>query len=437
MPSNPPGVLKRSLGLFALIAYGVGDILGAGIYALIGKVAGFVGTGAWLPFLFSFAVAILTGFTYAELASRYPRSAGAAIYSLKAFRQPAFSYFLGFLVLMSGVVSMATVSHAFAGYVKAIWPGVPPVFVLIGFFLMLTLINFWGINESSLTNIFCTAVEISGILIVVFAGLKWFGSVSYFEISPPEGQTPMNAFFQAAVLSFYAFIGFEDMANVAEETRQPEKFLPRAIIISIGIVTLLYILTALMAVSAVPPRELAASSAPLLLVAERGFPWISRELFALIALFAVTNTALVNFIMGSRLLYGMASMGLAPSFLGRVHPKRQTPYVAIGVVFFIALILSLTGTLVILAQSNSLILLTVYFFMNLSLILIKFRPGETQAPFQIPRAIPFFGALSAFFLIFFVDRRAFLTVLVLLGLGLGVYFLMGLSGKKLSHDPSV
>lgn len=416
--------LRRSLGFLALIAYGTGDILGAGIYALIGKVAGLVGNACWLPFLFSFFVAILTCLTYAELISRYPRSAGAAIYSLKAFGRPTFSYFIGFLVLMSGVVSMATVSRAFTGYLHALWPEVPTSFILIGFFLVLTAINFWGISESSVTNIFCTAVEISGILIVIWAGLKSFGSVSYFEITPPEGKSALSAFFQAGVLSFYAFIGFEDMANVAEETRQPERILPRAMLISVIAVTCLYILTAIAAVSTVPASLLAASSAPLLLVAERGFPWIPRELFTLIALFAVTNTALVNFIMASRLLYGMAVSGLAPSFLNRIHPTRQTPYRAIGIVFLIALGLSLTGSLVILAQSNSLILLTIYFFMNLSLIFIKKRPAAPRAPFQIPLAIPVLGVLSTVFLIFFAQREAYSVVLGLFLIGGIVYVAM-------------
>ena len=198
--------LKRSLGPFALIIYGVGDILGAGIYALIGKVAGLTGNGAWLAFLFTFVVASLTGLSYAELGSRFPRSAGASVYSLRAFRNSFLSYLLGFLVLMSGAVSMATVSHAFAGYLKALWPFVPAWSVMALFFLTLTVINFWGIKESSLTNIVCTAVEISGILIVIVAGLKAFGRVDYLEIAPPPGHSPVGAFFQAGVIAFYAFI---------------------------------------------------------------------------------------------------------------------------------------------------------------------------------------------------------------------------------------
>lgn len=418
------GELKRSLGLAALIVYGIGDILGAGIYALIGKIAGLVGTSAWLAFLFSLGVALLTGFSYAELGSRFPRSAGAALYSLKAFRKPVFSYFIGFLILMSGVVSMATVSHAFAGYVHAIWSGIPTPMIVISFLFALTVINFWGINESSLTNMFCTALEVTGIVIVILAGFKFLGHVDYLEITPPEGKSHATAFFQASVLAFYAFIGFEDMANVAEETKEPEKFLPIAIITSLGVVAILYISTALAAVSIVAPTELAASSAPLMLVVQRGFPQIPTGLFTLIALFAVTNTALVNFIMGSRLLYGMAKERLMPSFLSRVHPKHHTPYVAIGVVLVIAVALALTGTLVALAQSNSLILLTVFFLINISLIVIKLRKDEPLPKFQIPLWIPFLGSLSSLFLAFFVGQKALFTVITLLSLGLVTYLLM-------------
>lgn len=421
--------LKRSLGPLALIVYGVGDILGAGIYALIGKVAGLVGNGTWLAFLFSFVVASLTGLSYAELGSRFPRSAGASVYSLKAFRSPFLSFGLGFMVLMSGAVSMATVSHAFAGYLTTLWPLVPPWSVMVLFFFILTVINFWGIEESSLTNIFCTAVEISGILIVIVAGLKSFGRVDYLEITPPPGHSPAGAFFQAGVLAFYAFIGFEDIVNVAEETEEPEKSLPRAILTALGVVAVLYILTALASVSVVPAHELRSSSAPLMLVVERGFPQIPRSVFTLIALFAVTNTALVNFIMGSRLLYGMAREGLMPSFLSRVHPVRHTPHLAIGVVVMIAALLALTGTLVILAQSNSLILLAVFFFMNLSLVIVKLRPKEPAPPFRVPLWVPLLGGLSSIFLIFFVDGRAFQTVFVLLLIGLGVYALVRVSSR--------
>lgn len=429
MTSPSSGHLKRTLGLYALIAYGVGDILGAGIYALIGKVAGLAGNAAWISFLISFLVAALTGLSYAELGSRYPRSAGESFYSLEAFRFPLFSYLIGFLVLMSGVVSMATVSHAFTGYVRVLWPVCPSWLAISAFFFFLTVINFRGMVESSLTNIVCTLVEVSGILIVIVAGLSHFGRVNYLAVTPPPGVGPWPALFQGGVLAFYAFIGFEDMGKAAEETHHPEKFLPRAIVASLLIVALLYVLVAVAVVSVVPAGELAHSSAPLMLVVERAFPGFPRWLFILIALFAVTNTALVNYVMGSRLLYGMAKEGLAPSFLSRLHSKRRTPYVAIGAVLLIALGLAFTGTLVFLAQSGSLLLLLVFFLMNISLLVIKFRPAEVALSFRVPFAVPLLGALTSASLIFYVERRAFTVIGILALLGL-VFYLWAPVRKK-------
>lgn len=421
MHERPSSELQRSLGLFALIAYGVGDILGAGIYALVGKVAGLAGNACWLSFLLSFIVALLTGFSYAELSSRFPRSGGESFYSLKAFKSPLLSYLVGFLVLMSSAVSMATVSHAFLGYVQTIWPGIPAFLVVVLFFLVLTAVNFWGMKESSFLNIICTAVELTGLFIVILCGLNFIGRVDFFAVTPPEGKGAFTALFQGGALAFYAFIGFEDMVKAAEESHQPESFIPLAILISLGVVAVFYTLTALAAVAVVDAPQLAASRAPLMLVVEKGFPAIPRSLFTSIALFAVANTALVNFVMGSRLLYGMATEGLAPSFLATVHPNRHTPHVAIGLLLLIALALSATGTLVVLAQSNSLILLSVYLLMNASLVCVKFRfKGET-ASFKVPIFIPVLGGLSSLGLIFFVDAKAFLTVAVLILLGLAFY----------------
>jgi basic amino acid/polyamine antiporter, APA family len=420
-----PGQLKRHLGGLSLIAFGIGDILGAGIYVLIGKVVGLMGSAAWMSFIVSFFVAAFTGLTYAELGSRFPRSAGESVYSLQAFRRKLLSYVVGFLVLISGLVSAATVSHGFIGYVHSVAPGISPTVIILGFFLILTLINFWGIKQSSMTNIICTVVELSGLMIVIVAGLKFLGQVDYFQITPPAGTAPSIALLQGGILAFYAFIGFEDIVNVAEETQQPEKNIPKTIFLVLMIAGVLYILTAIAAVSAVPVAELAGASAPLMLVVERGFPAIPRGLFAVIAVFAVTNTALVNFIMSSRILYGMGREGLVPGVFGAVHGKRSTPHIAIITVLAIALVLALTGKLVILAQSTSLLLLGVFFLMNLSLIAIKMRPSEQRPFFQVPMIVPILGAVFCMGLIFFVRPQAFVIVSVLVAVGLSLYALAG------------
>jgi amino acid transporter len=406
-----------------LIIYGVGDILGAGIYVLIGKVVGVAGYASWFAFLIAFVVAALTGFSYAELGARFPRSAGESVYSLMAFKKRLISYLVGFLVFLSGMVSMATVAHGFAGYLQVVLPQFPDSLIILCFLLTLATINFWGIRQSSLLNMLCTVIEIVGLGIVIIAGMKYFGTVDYFSLGIHEDVLPHVAILQAATLGFYAFIGFEDIVNVAEETRVPGKAIPNAIVISLIITGVFYILTTIAAVSAVSAEQLSSSEAPLMLVVEKGFPELPSEIFTLIALFAVTNTALVNFIMSSRILYGMSREGLVPGVLGRVHERTRTPYFAIAVVFAITGILALTGGLEILAQSTSFLLLSVFFLMNLSLIVIKWRSKGINPPFHIPVVIPVLGALSCLGLILFVKLEAFVIVSLLVLFGGVIYVL--------------
>ncbi|HNV86054.1 MAG TPA: amino acid permease [Candidatus Omnitrophota bacterium] len=430
MSRERSGRLKRTLGLFSLAAYGVGDILGAGVYALIGTVAGMVGNACWMPFLLSLFVAALTGLSYAELGARYPRAGGEAHYTFRAFRRPLLSYALGFFVLMSGVNSMAVVSQAFAGYVRAIFPSIPGTGVVLLFLFALAVIVWKGMNESSMTNVVCTAVEVTGLLIVIFAGIRYVGKVDYFEF-PPVLSMPSQKFFaifQGSVLAFYAFIGFEDMVKAGEETRDPGKTIPRAIIISLAVVGLLYILTTLAVVSAVPYRELSESQAPLMLVVERGAPWMPKGVFGIIVLFAMTNTALVNFVMSSRLLYGMAGDRLVPRVLRVVHPKHRTPHIAVIVVFLIALVLAVTGTLKQLAQSTAVLLLVVFVFVNLSLLIVKLRKEKApEKVFSVPSWIPVLGILFTLLLVLNASPAGFLTAGILLLISFLLFLLSQIS----------
>jgi len=408
--------LKRSLGLFKLAAYGVGDILGAGIYALIGCIAGMAGNASWAAFLFSLVAASLTGLSYAEFVSRYPRSGGEAHYTFQAFRNPFLSYALGFFVLMTGVGSMSVVSHAFASYVRAVFPAAPEALIVILFFSGLAWVAYRGMEESSLTNVVCTAVEVSGLLVVIAAGIACFGKVDYLEFpsaaAGPGGKA--GVIFSGALLAFYSFIGFEDMVKASEEAKNPERDLPRAILIALGVVGVLYLLTAMAAVSVVPAAELAKSDAPLMLVVRKGAGWVPPGLFTLVVLFSVTNTALVNFVMSSRLLYGMSQDALVPKIFGKVHPERRTPHIAIATVFVMALALALTGTLLRLAQSTAFLLLVVYLFVNLSLLKIKLGKTPRPSGFCVPVWVPVLGALFTLFLAFHVSFSALCTAAVLL-----------------------
>lgn len=412
--------LRRSLGFWALVFYGVGDILGAGIYALVGKVAGVAGSASWAAFGVALLVAGLTALTYAELGGRFPRSAGESFFAEQAFGRPGLALLVGWVVLCSGILSLATVSVAFGGYMSGLIPGLPPPVTVVGILLLLAAINFRGMRESSTANIVATMVELTGLLIVIVAGAFFLGRTpdagiaETIEAGRDVGWTNIA---QGAALGFFAFIGFEDMVNVAEEVKDPERNMPRAILIALIVTGVVYLLVVLVATSVVPPAILGASDAPLLSVVQRSTDAVPDRLFTLIALFAVANTGLLNFIMGSRLIYGMSRQGLLPAPLGKVHPKRRTPHLAVLTVLAVALALALSGTLTYLAGTTSILLLLVFFTVHVSLITIKRRDHREARTFCAPRLAPIAGALSCLGLMPFVPSGSLLTAGIILGLG--------------------
>jgi len=326
--NTQPG-LRRSLGFWALVVYGVGDILGAGIYALVGKVAGMAGHASWISFLMALVVATFTALTYAELGGRFPKSAGESWFAEQAFGSKRFALGVGWVVLCSGVLSLATMSLAFAGYLTGMVPGVPSFFVVVAILALLAFINFRGLRESSAANILATTIELAGLLIVVVVGAVFLartGTADPAQLAAPAPPPTWCSIAQGGALAFFAFIGFEDMIKVAEEVEDPERNMPRAILLSLLITGVGYLIVVVIATRVVEPSALARSDAPLLTVVERAEPRIPHSLFGLIALFAVANTALLNFVMGSRLLYGMARQGPLPSWLGTVHRTRRTPH---------------------------------------------------------------------------------------------------------------
>jgi len=428
MTDSQPAQLSRSLGFWALVFYGVGDILGAGIYALVGKVAGVAGSASWAAFGVALLVAGLTALTYAELGGRFPRSAGESFFTEQAFGRPGLALLVGWIVLCSGILSLATVSVAFGGYMSGLVPWLPPSLTVVGILLLLAAINFRGIRESSTTNIVATMVELTGLLIVIVVGAVFLGRrpdasiAQTIEAGRTVGWTEIAS---GAALGFFAFIGFEDMVNVAEEVRDPERNMPRAILIALCVTGLVYLLVVVVATSVVAPAVLADSEAPLLSVVRRATDVVPDRLFTLIALFAVANTGLLNFIMGSRLIYGMSRQGLLPAALGKVHLKRRTPHLAILSVLAVALVLALSGTLTYLAGTTSLLLLLVFFTINVSLVTIKRRDREALRTFCAPRLVPIAGALSCLGLMPFVPTGSLLTAGIILGLGASLVALRG------------
>lgn len=394
--------LRRTIGPAQMALYGLGSMLGAGIYGLIGKAAGQVGNAVWLAFVVALVAALLTALSYASLGSRYPRAAGAAYVTGRAYGFPLLSFMVGLALICSGLTSIATQSQVFAANIAALFGinSLPVEWLALGFLLILTGIVLRGIRESMWLNVLCTLVEAGGLVLVIVAGMSYWGSVDYFETPVVAGgDHAVLIVMQGAVLAFFAFIGFEDMINVAEETRDPERTIPLGLILAMVAAAILYIAVAVTAVSVVPWQELAEAPGPITEVMGRAAPFISPAVFTVITLFAVANTALVNYVTASRLIYGMARQGLLPSRLGSVHATRRTPHLAIAALFLLLAPLALLGTITELAAATVLLLLLVFMVVNGALFILKGRKGEQAGRFEIPRFLPALGALVCLVLI--------------------------------------
>jgi amino acid transporter len=373
-------------------------MLGSGVYGLIGQAAGQVGNAVWLAFLVALVAALLTAFTYASLGSRYPRAGGAAYVAERAYRSPLIGFVVGLAVACSSLTSVATQSRVFAVNLASLTggSGQTVVFLALGFLLLLTGLVLRGIRESMWVNVLCTCIEAGGLLLVVAVGISYWGSVDLLETPPPgEGASDvmMLLVVQGAVLTFFSFLGFEDTLNVAEECRDPQRTVPIGLIAAMAMAAVIYVAVAITAVSVLPWRELAAAPGPLTAVMEKAAPWLPPIVYASITLFAVGNTALVNYVTASRLAYGMAHQGLLPSWLGRVHASRRTPHLAILAMFVIVTPLALIGTIGQLAAATVLLLLLVFALLNGALVLLKNREGEPRGRFEIPLILPFLGSL--------------------------------------------
>lgn len=383
--------LKRSLGLPLVALYGLGNILGAGIYVLVGKVAGFAGTSTTVAFLIAMITATFTAFSYMELAGRYPVSASASVYLHKAFAKRWLSVFIGLAMVAGGIASAAALSQGFAGYVKT-FIQVPPLIASVALLLILGAIAIKGIGESAKTAAILTAVEVSGLLIVIWAGRGALSSVelsSFTAIDPAVGASGIIA---GAFLAFYAFIGFEDMVNVAEETKHPERTMPLAILIALIASTVLYLLVVIVATGIVPAAELATSTAPLALVFERTGAG-NVAILGLIGMIATVNGIIVQIIMGSRILYGLARQGWIPRSLSKVHPELKTPIPATVLVVAAMIAATILLPLVSLAQLTSLLVLSIFALVNAALITIKRRTPKHAGFITVPLAVPIVGMM--------------------------------------------
>ncbi len=430
-------------------------MLGAGIYALIGRAAESLGNAVWLAFLAAMIAAMLTGLSYAVVGGRYAKAGGAAYVTQRALGRPALSYMVGMAVMMSGLTSMATGAQAIAENLeKFSGMELPIKLVAVGLVFLVGGVIFRGMRESMWLNIICTVVETAGLLFIIAVGLRFWGGVSYLEtpadtlIAGGSGSGITIALvLQGAVLMFFSFIGFEDILNVSEEVKNPKRDIPFGLIGAMILATLIYMAVAITAVSVVPWRELAASKTPLMEVARQAAPWFRGidHIYLIITIFAIGNTALLNYLMGSRLLYGMSRQGLLPAVLGKLHAKRGTPHCAIIVLFVIVTLLILSGGVKPLAEATVLLLLVVFTLVNLSLVVLKRRKGEPAGGFDVPLAVPIFGALVCVILVVvrvqaaFTDPKPGAAVAPLIALGIFVtslvlYSLMKSKSGNLS-DP--
>jgi len=415
--------LKRVMGPGLLLLFIVGDILGTGVYALTGDVAAEVGGAAWLPFLVAFLIAMVTAFSYLELVTKYPQAAGAALYTHKAFGIHFATFLVAFIVMCSGITSASTASRFFASnFFKGFgidWGTTGIVLVAVLFMVIVATVNLRGVGESVKLNVVLTIVEVTGLMLVIFVGFWAFtqgGDVDFSRVVAFDTAQDKNAFLAvttATSLAFFAMVGFEDSVNMAEETKDPVRIFPKMLLTGLGIAGVVYIVVAIVAVALVPIGTLEASETPLVEVVKAGAPGLPIEqILPFISMFAVANTALINMLMASRLIYGMAKQHVLPPVLGTVHPSRRTPWVAIVFTTAIAfgLILYVTAfanekAISVLGGTTSLLLLAVFAVVNVAVLVLRKDVQAEGAHFKTPTWLPVVGFVASLYLVLPLSGR--------------------------------
>lgn len=408
--------LARTLGPFSLVFSGLGIILGAGIYSVIGVAAGEAGASLWLAFLASGVVAFFTALSYAELTTAYPRASAEFTYLRESFpRAPSLAVTVGVLVAFSGIATSSAVSIAFGGYLER-FVSMPPLLTALLLLLTVTGINVIGAKQTTSVTVLFTLVEMGGLVAVIVVGA---GSPRFAEALTA---TPSAGLAQATALVFFAFLGFENIANLAEEAKKPSRDLPRAIFGSLLLATALYTLVALAVVALVPPERLASSHEPLVTAVMQRSPRIAGALGG-VALFATANTALASILVASRVLFGMARERSLPAPLAKVLPKRKTPWVATLVTGACALLLLPLGEVDVVASVSSFAALLSFFAVNVCLVTLRKRDADRARPFRVPlsiRAVPVLPIVGAVLTLALITRLDPIALAVGTGAGLSV-----------------
>jgi basic amino acid/polyamine antiporter, APA family len=400
----------------------LGDILGGGIYALVGEVGADVGGAIWASFLAALLLAALTAGSYAELVTKYPRAGGAALYAKKAFGSPMVAFLIAFAVMASGVTSASALSRAFGGDYLAEFIDIDVVVAAVVFVLLVAVVNYIGILLSVRLNVVFTLVELGGLFLVALIGVAALadgtgdpGRALEFK----EGTAPLLAVLAGASVAFYALIGFEDSVNIAEEAEQPQSSYPLALFGGLAAAGLIYLLVTVVASMTVPTHRLTTSSGALLEVVQVGPLSVPTKVFSAIGLLALANGALINMIMASRLLYGMAEEGVLPSYFARLSP-RATPIVAIVFTTLVAVGLIATGDLGALADTTVLLLLAVFIAVNVSVLILR-RDEVTHGHFRVPSLVPLLGIAGCGLVMSQVEIETWLRGGALLSLGLALW----------------
>ena len=435
LPLAPPtqeSKLRQSITGPLLYLFILGDVLGAGVYALMGVLSQEVGGALWAPLAAALLLALLTAGSYAELVTKYPKAGGAAIFAERAFRTPLVAFLVGFSMLAAGVTSAAGLALAFAGDYLGTFVDVPTVPAAVVFLGLVALLNARGISESLRANLVMTVVEVSGLVIVIVTvgvllgnGGGEVGRVTQL----PAGASPASAVLGAAIIAYYSFVGFETSANVAEEVREPSRVYPRALFGALLTAGVVYVLVGLASAVALAPEELSASTGPLLAVVQATGVGIPAWLFSLIALVAVANGALLTMIMASRVTYGMAEEGLLPAVLGTVLPRRRTPWTAIVATTVVAMLLTLVGDLSVLASTVVLLLLLVFISTNVAVLVLR-RDRVEHRHFRVPAVVPVLGVASCVLLLTQQEGRVWLYGLGLLLVGVVLFAVTRLAGTR-------
>ncbi|MBU3905376.1 MAG: APC family permease [Nanoarchaeota archaeon] len=401
--------LKRNITLFEATMYCLCVIIGAGIYVLIGVAAGEAGNVTWLAFLFAALIAGCTGLSYAELSSKLPYDAAEYTYSKEAFESNKFAFGIGWFKLITAIIAAAAVSLGFGGYFSGLF-GVSPLIGAILIVLIALAFNFYSVKSTLKISALFVGITILGLLMIIFTGLGYVGSIDYLDFT-----FGWNGVFTAAALIFFAFLGFEDVANLSEETKNARKVLPKAIIISIIVSTIIYTLVSLVSISVVPWSELAVSASPLTQVAEVTMGSTGALLMSIMALFATGSTVFVLFFAYSRMIFGMAEKGSLPLIFMKISKVRRIPYTALFCVGIITILFILVQDLKFVASLTDFGALFVFMIVNLSVIVLRYKKTHIRGQFRIPLNIgrfPILPAIGACFALYMLTKLSW-TVAIL------------------------